>query len=94
MIKSWENESTKEIWDGLFVRALPHDIQRTAKRKLVHIHAANVIEDLRIPPGNRLEKLCGKRIGQWSIRINKQWRICFKWEDGNAFEVEIEDYHD
>ena len=93
MIKSWGNDSTKEIWDGLFVRTLPHDIQRTAKRKLVHIHAANVIEDLRIPPGNRLEKLSGDRIGQWSIRINKQWRICFKWEDGNAFEVEIEDYH-
>ncbi len=93
MIKSWGNDSTKEIWDGSFVRTLPHDIQRTAKRKLVHIHAANVIEDLRIPPGNRLEKLSGDRIGQWSIRINKQWRICFKWEDGNAFEVEIEDYH-
>ena len=93
MIKSWGSDATKKIWDGLFVRALPHDIQRIAKRKLVHIHAANVIEDLRIPPGNRLEKLSGNRNGQWSIRINEQWRICFKWENSNAFEVEIVDYH-
>lgn len=93
MIKSWGNSATKEIWDGLFVRSLPHDIQRIAKRKLVHIHAANVIEDLRIPPGNRLEKLAGNRSGHWSIRINEQWRVCFKWENGNAFEVEIVDYH-
>jgi len=80
MIKSWGNDETQEIWNGFFVRRLPHTIQRVAKRKLVHIHAANIIEDLRIPPGNRLEKLLGNRIGQWSIRINEQWRICFKWE--------------
>lgn len=93
MIKSWGNSYTFDIWQGQFVRFLPHDIQRTAKRKLIHIHAANEIEDLRIPPGNRLEKLVGNRSGQWSIRINKQWRICFEWENGNAFEVEIVDYH-
>jgi proteic killer suppression protein len=63
------------------------------KRKLVHIHAAKIIEDLRIPPGNRLEKLSGDRKDHWSIRINDQWRIIFKWENGNAFEVEIIDYH-
>jgi proteic killer suppression protein len=59
----------------------------------VHIHAAKVIEDLRIPPGNRLEKLSGDRKDYWSIRINDQWRVCFKWENGNAFEVQIIDYH-
>ncbi len=93
MIKSWANDQTEQIWKGCFARGLPHDIQRTAKRKLIHVHAANVLEDLRIPPGNRLEKLTGDRTGQWSIRINEQWRVCFKWENGNAFEVEIIDYH-
>ncbi len=93
MIKSWANAETEEIWNGFFVRKLPHDIQRIAKRKLVHIHAAEVIEDLRIPPGNRLEKLYGDRKDFWSVRINDQWRICFKWDNGNAFDVEIIDYH-
>jgi proteic killer suppression protein len=93
MIISWSNTETEKIWFGYFVKKLPQDIQRTAKRKLVHIHSAKVIEDLRIPPGNRLEKLSGDRNDFWSIRINDQWRICFKWENGNAFEVEIVDYH-
>jgi len=93
MIASWGNSETENIWNGNFVRKLPHDIQRVAKRKLVHIHAAIIIEDLRIPPGNRLEKLKGDMIDCWSIRINDQWRICFKWENGNAFEVIITDYH-
>ncbi len=93
MIKSWGNSETEEIWNGFFVKKLPHDIQRISKRKLVHIHAAKVIEDLKIPPGNRLEKLTGDRKSQWSIRINEQWRICFKWDNGNAFDVEIVDYH-
>ena len=93
MIHSLANNETEEIWNGFFIRKWPHDIQRIAKRKLIHIHAANVIEDLRIPPGNRLEKLSGDRKDFWSIRINDQWRICFKWENGNAFEVEIVDYH-
>jgi len=93
MIQSWATSETEEIWKGFFVRNWPLDIQRTAKRKLVHIHAAKLIEDLRIPPGNRLEKLSGDRKGYWSIRINDQWRICFKWDNGNAFEVEIVDYH-
>jgi proteic killer suppression protein len=93
MIRTWANSEIEEIWNGNFVRKFPPDMQRTAKRKLVHINSAQVLEDLRIPPGNRLEKLSGKREGCWSIRINDQWRICFKWEDGNAFEVEIVDYH-
>jgi len=93
MIQTWGNTETEEIWDGFFVRKLPHEIQRIAKRKLVQIHAAKIIEDLRIPPGNRLEKLSGDRKDHWSIRINEQWRICFKWENGNAFDVEIVDYH-
>lgn len=92
MILSWASLYTKKVWEGHLVKNLPHDIQRAAKRKLVHIHSAKSIEDLRIPPGNRLEKLTGDREGFWSIRINKQWRICFRWENGNAFEVEITDY--
>ena len=93
MIVSWANSVTQKIWQGYFVRNLPQAIQRTAKRKLVHINSAKVLEDLRIPPGNRLEKPSGDRKEYWSIRINEQWRICFKWDNGNAFEVEIVDYH-
>lgn len=93
MIISWGSLETKEIWNGHFVKNLPHDIQRNAKRKLVHIHAAKKIEDLRLPPGNKLEKLSGDREGFWSIRVNNQWRICFRWKEGNAFKVEIVDYH-
>jgi len=93
MIQSWANTETEEIWQGNFVRKWPHDIQRIAKRKLILIHAAILLEDLRIPPGNRLEKLSGDRKDFWSVRINDQWRVCFKWDNGNAFEVEIVDYH-
>ena len=93
MVLSWADSNTEAIWNGSFVKKLPHDIQRTAKRKLVHIHAAITIDDLKIPPGNRLEKLTGDRKDNWSIRINDQWRICFRWENGNAYDVEIVDYH-
>ncbi len=93
MIQSWGNEESEEIWKGFFVRKLPYDIQRVCKRKLVQIHAAKSIEDLRIPPGNRLEKLSGDRKDYWSIRINEQWRVCFRWENGNALDVGIVDYH-
>ncbi len=93
MILSWADKDAEQIWLSFFVKKLPKEIQRTAKRKLVHIHAAISIEDLRIPPGNRLEKLQGNRKDYWSIRINDQWRISFKWDKGNAFEVEIVDYH-
>jgi len=75
------------------VRGLPREIQQTARRKLKIIDAALTVESLRVPPGNRLEALKGSRKGQWSIRINDQWRICFCWHDGHAFEVEIADYH-
>jgi len=80
MILSWADSNTESIWLGYFVRNLPHDIQRTAKRKMVHIHAAKTLDDLKVPPGNKLEKLQGDRKDFWSIRINEQWRICFKWE--------------
>lgn len=74
-------------------RRLPSDIQRIAQRKLVILDAAESLEDLRAPPGNRLERLIGTRNGQHSIRINDQWRICFRWIDGDAHNVEITDYH-
>lgn len=93
MIRSWASSQTEALWKGHFIKNLPHDIQRPAKRKLVHINSAKKIEDLRIPPGNKLERLSGNRKGYWSIRINDQWRICFKWDNDNAFEVEIVDYH-
>ena len=93
MILTWADSNAEAIWNGNFVKKLPHDIQRTAKRKLVHIHAAIIIDDLKIPPGNRLEKLTGDRKDSWSIRINDQWRVCFRWESGNAYDVEIVDYH-
>jgi proteic killer suppression protein len=93
MILSWADRETETIWNGKFSKVLPHDIQRIAKRKLVQVHSAKVLEDLRVPPGNRLEKLSGDRTGDWSIRINSQWRICFRWENGNAFEVGVVDYH-
>lgn len=74
-------------------RKLPPDIQQVAYRKLRMLNNAQSLEDLRVPPGNRLERLVGRRIGQHSIRINDQWRICFEWHDGDAYEVEIVDYH-
>ena len=74
-------------------RRLPTDIQRTARRKLLMLDAAETLGDLRVPPANRLEKLSGERAGQHSIRINDQWRICFRWREGDAYDVEITDYH-
>jgi len=93
MILSWADSETETIWNGKFSRKLPQDIQRAAKRKLVHVNSAIVLDDLRVPPGNNLEKLVGDRKDSWSIRINKQWRICFDWDNGNAFNVQIIDYH-
>lgn len=75
------------------LRRLSADVQRVAQRKLAILHAAESLEDLRAPPGNRLERLSGDRGGQYSIRVNDQWRICFRWSDGDAYEVEIVDYH-
>ena len=93
MIHSFADKLTAAVFDGHRVRAfLPH-VQDVARRKLKAIDAAKVIDDLRVPPGNRLEKLSGARKGQWSIRINDQWRTCFRWESGGAYDVEITDYH-
>ena len=93
MILSFRGTETAKIWEGLRSRRLPSDIQTAALRKLRLINAARRVEDLRIPPGNRLEALKGDRAGQWSIRINDRWRICFHWRDGGAEDVEIVDYH-
>jgi proteic killer suppression protein len=93
-IIGFKSDETKRIFDGFISRKYPSDIQKIALRKLLLIDAATSINDLRVPPGNRLEKLAGKRKGQYSIRINNQWRICFVWtEENNADQVEIVDYH-
>lgn len=93
MIKSFADKATAAVFSGQLVRRLPHGIQEIARRKLKLIDAVSRIEELRIPPGNRLELLSGDRAGQWSIRINDQWRICFRWDDGHASDAEIVDYH-
>lgn len=93
MIQSFADGETELIWQGRRSRRLPGDIQAVALRKLRVLHAARVIGDLRVPPGNRVEGLKGDRVGQWSIRINDQWRICFAWEEGGPRDVEIVDYH-
>lgn len=93
MIKGFACEETEKIWEGEASRRLPPDIQQTARRKLRYLHYATSLQDLRNPPGNCLEALKGRRSGQYSIRINRQWRICFEWEEHDAFEVEIVDYH-
>jgi proteic killer suppression protein len=93
MIKSFRDRETARVFRRQVSRRLPGDMQRIAYRKLVQIDAATRLETLRIPPGNRLEALSGNRRGQQSIRINDQWRICFVWRDGDAYDVEIADYH-
>jgi len=93
VIKSFKDESTRAIWEGRPARSLPADIQRTARRKLRMLAAALDVQDLRVPPGNHLEALKNDRKGQFSIRINDQWRICFAWKPDGAHDVEIVDYH-
>ena len=93
MIRSFADRDSLRIFQRLQVKRLSMDLQRAAYRKLLIIDAAGSISDLRIPPGNRLEKLYGDREGQHSIRINEQWRICFNWRANDAFDVEICDYH-
>ena len=93
MIRSFADVEASLIWQGIPSRRLPADIQATARRKLRMLNNAAVLEDLRAPPGNRLEALKGDRRGQYSIRINDQWRICFRWNDGDAYNVAILDYH-
>jgi proteic killer suppression protein len=93
MIKSFKRKETARIFERLRSTRLPQDIQQVSYRKLRMLNNAVTLDDLRIPPANRLEKLSGDRAGQYSIRINNQWRICFEWFDGDAYNVEIVDYH-
>lgn len=93
MIVTFACAETERIFHGERSRRLPQDIQNTARRKLEYLHRARRLDDLRMPPGNRLEALAGNRKGQFSIRVNDQWRICFEWRDGNAAQAEIVDYH-
>jgi toxin HigB-1 len=93
MIRSFKSKETEKIFSRERSKKLPSDIQQVALRKLRMLNRAISLQDLRVPPANRLEKLSGGRAGQYSIRINDQWRICFEWEDGSADNVEIVDYH-
>jgi proteic killer suppression protein len=93
MIKTFKNKETEKVYSREGSTRIPLNIQQAALRKLRMINNAKNLNDLRIPPANRLEKLKGTRGGQFSVRINDQWRICFLWQEGEAFEVEITDYH-
>ena len=93
MIESFADRDTERLFAREPVRRFPADLRRTMLRKLGNVDAAAQLDDLRLPPGNRLEKLRGDRAGQFSIRVNDQWRICFRWERGHAYDVEIVDYH-
>jgi len=93
VIRTFADRDTEKVWKRLLVRRWAPDVQRAAYRKLLLIDAAENLSDLTVPPGNRLEKLKGKRGGQHSVRINDQWRVCFHWRKGYADEVEITDYH-
>ena len=93
MIRSFRDKHTEQLFNRNKPRKYPPEILRRSKIKLNLIDAAETIDDLNVPPGNRLEQLSGDRFGQWSIRINQQWRICFEWRNGDAYNVEIVDYH-
>jgi toxin HigB-1 len=93
VLKSFASRETSELFLGRSSRRLPADVQRRALQKLVAIHAALGLDELARIPGNRFEKLAGNRRGQYSIRVNERWRICFSWRDGDAYNVEIVDYH-
>ena len=93
MIKSFTDKLTAAIFAGYVVRGLPAQIQKRARAKILVVDAASQLDDLRIPPGNCLEALRSDRKGQHSVRVNDQWRICFAWREGEAWEVEIDDYH-
>lgn len=93
MIKSFKCKETKNIFERTYSRKFPNDIQKVGLRKLRMLNRARILNDLRVPPANHLELLHGRRKGQHSIRINDQWRICFKWKDGDVNNVEIVDYH-
>ena len=94
MIKSFKSKAAASIWNGNYVKSLPAHIQQVARRKLRMINNAQALNDLRVPPANRLEKLKGNLSGYHSIRINTQWRVVVKWHGNDAFDVEIIDYHD
>jgi len=93
VIRSFRDKDTERLFHREPIRKLPQAIHRVALRKLVQLDAATTLDDLRVPPGNRLEKLAGDRVRQHGIRINDQWRICFRWQQGDAHDVEIVDYH-
>ncbi len=93
MIKGFRDKATEKVYNGRFSKKLPHDIQRISERKLIMLHRSATLNDLRVPPSNRLEALKGARKGQYSIRINDQWRICFEWRDDGVYQVEITVYH-
>ena len=93
MIRSFRDKDTEAIWQRRYVKKLSPELGRLAYNKLVLINAAESINDLRVPPGNRLEKLAGNRAGQYSIRVNDQWRVCFTWTESGPENVEIVDYH-
>jgi toxin HigB-1 len=93
VIQNFKDKETQKIFERQRSRKLPSDIQQVALRKLRMLNRAETLQDLRVPPANRLERLVGDREGQYSIRVNDQWRICFEWQDGEASDVEIVDYH-
>ena len=93
MVKSFASKETEKLFNREISRKFQQSVQQIARRKLEILDATEVLQDLRIPPSNHLEKLSGDRKGQYSIRINKQWRLCFEWRDGDAYNVEIVDYH-
>jgi proteic killer suppression protein len=92
-IKSWKSKQTQAVFDGESPGIVPKKVLKRANAKLLMLHAAAALKDLTSPPGNRLEKLKGDRVGQHTIRINDQYRVCFVWRDGDAHDVEIADYH-
>jgi len=93
MIKSFGNSFAEAAWAGRYSKGIPKDVMRVAARKLLQLHAAVSLDDLRVPPGNRLEALKGDLRGRHSIRVNDQWRVVFRWRDGDAHDVAIVDYH-
>jgi proteic killer suppression protein len=93
VIRSFGSKDTGKIWHEQYVKGVDRTVQRATLRKLELVNAAKDVEDLRIPPGNRLERLVGDRRGQYSIRVNAQWCICFVWREGGAENVELVDYH-
>ncbi len=93
MIRSFADRRTEAIWNGRRPRGIARDLAERTLQKLLLLHVAQSIQELRVPPGNRLEALVGDRAGQWSIRVNRQWRLCFAFMGGDAYDVELVDYH-